>query len=192
MTSLDEEILHLLNHAGESAVADVIFVSFTLLGMLLVALLVAPLLWAFGRRESSFDLVVSVLITTVLVELIKLLVARERPFEALDGTVQTISFYGLAESSGYSFPSGHATRIFTVAAIVSLNVKYPVKALAFAIAAMVAISRVFLGLHWPTDILAGALLGIAAALAVARLLPGWKPYKSMRTWVVSSLSRIGG
>ncbi|OGS44273.1 MAG: hypothetical protein A3K76_07240, partial [Euryarchaeota archaeon RBG_13_57_23] len=180
LSQLDEDVLHLLNHAGESPLADVVFVVFTLLGMFTVTLMAAPFLWAKDKRDSAFDLVLSVIIVSVLVGLVKLAVIRDRPFESLDGAVQTISFYGLAETSGSSFPSGHAARIFAVATIISLNVRFPAKVASLAIAVMVALSRVFLGLHWPTDVLAGALLGILVAFALARLGPVWRPYSTFR------------
>ena len=190
LSQFDEEVLHLLNHAGESLLADAVFVAFTLLGMLTVSLMAAPFLWAKGKREPAIDLVLSVIIVSVLIGLVKLAVDRDRPFESLDGAVQTISFYGLAETSGSSFPSGHAARIFTVATIISLNVRFPVRIVAFAIAVVVALSRVFLGLHWPTDVMAGALLGILVAFAMARLGTFWRPYSAFRHRVVALLGRI--
>lgn len=66
-----------------------------------------------------------------------------------------------------SFPSGHATSAFAAAGVVALM--HPrLRAPVLALAGLVAVSRVYLGVHYPSDVLAGAALGIAiAATAVA-------------------------
>lgn len=64
-----------------------------------------------------------------------------------------------------SFPSGHATTAFAAAGVVALM--HPrLRAPALALAALVALSRVYLGVHHPSDVAAGALLGLALAVAV--------------------------
>jgi membrane-associated phospholipid phosphatase len=67
-----------------------------------------------------------------------------------------------------SFPSGHTAVIFAVATVVSLvwrRLAWP----AFAVAALVGLSRVLVGAHWPSDVLAGAWLGVAWTLWVRHL-----------------------
>ena len=69
-----------------------------------------------------------------------------------------------------SFPSGHATTAFAAAVIIALW--YPRAALpALALAMLVAVSRIFLGAHFPSDALAGALLGSGVVIVAYRLLP---------------------
>lgn len=190
MTHLDESILQFINHAGEWPSLDFVFVAFTVMGMLAVTLLAAPLIWARGKKDQAFDLVVSVLIVSLVVEILKVIVSRDRPFVALDGTVHTISYYGLAEASGPSFPSGHAARIFAAATTAVIGVRLPGKIVGFSLASMVALSRVYLGLHWPSDILAGAVLGVVFALIIALLGKRWEPYISARKRVVGGLARV--
>jgi undecaprenyl-diphosphatase len=70
----------------------------------------------------------------------------------------------------FSFPSGHATVSFACATVLALAVprlRWPL----FALAALVAWSRVYVGVHYPGDVLAGAVLGVAIATAL-RMLAG--------------------
>ena len=64
-----------------------------------------------------------------------------------------------------SFPSGHATVAFACATVLALAVPRLAPPL-FALAALVAWSRVYVGVHYPLDVLAGALLGVALGFAV--------------------------
>ena len=89
--------------------------------------------------------------------LVKLAVRRPRPI--LDG----LPPLGGAPSS-LSFPSAHATSSFAVATAMA-RVE-PVAAIAFVLAAALALGRPYLGMHYPSDVLAGALLGVALGLVV--------------------------
>jgi len=89
--------------------------------------------------------------------LVKLAVRRPRPI--LDG----LPPLGGAPSS-LSFPSAHATSSFAVAT--AMTRVEPVAAIAFVLAAALALGRPYLGMHYPSDVLAGALLGVALGLVV--------------------------
>ena len=70
----------------------------------------------------------------------------------------------------YSFPSGHATVSFACATVLALAVPR-LRVPLFVLAALIAWSRVYVGVHYPFDVLAGAALGIATAIAL-RMLAG--------------------
>ena len=89
--------------------------------------------------------------------MIKLAVRRPRP--VLEG----LPPLGGAPSS-LSFPSAHATSSFAVAT--AMTRVEPIAALAFILAAALALGRPYLGMHYPSDVLAGALLGVALGLIV--------------------------
>jgi membrane-associated phospholipid phosphatase len=91
-------------------------------------------------------------------ELLKWIVKRRRPY------VQNKKVIALEFAGGYSFPSGHTSSSFATAT--SLSVAYPkwyVIAPSFMWAASVSYSRMYLGVHYPSDVLSGAALGSASA-----------------------------
>ena len=91
--------------------------------------------------------------------LLKNAVCRERPFALFpDYTVLLIS-----PPSGFSFPSGHTCASFAAATVLSCQFKkrgIP----ALLLAGLIGFSRIFLFVHYPTDVLAGAILGAACGL----------------------------
>jgi membrane-associated phospholipid phosphatase len=94
----------------------------------------------------------------------------------------------VATATGYAFPSGHSTQVAAVTVTLAFLVSaatnsWPRKALACSIAVLVStvvgFSRVYLGVHWPTDVVAGLGLGGAwAALSFAAMFPGRLPVSS--------------
>jgi undecaprenyl-diphosphatase len=130
-------------------------------------LLVGAGWFADVRCRRVFPLVglaatVSFFAASALNALIKGVVERSRPPAAID--LQAL--IGVPGSS--SFPSGHAMTAFAAAgaiAVLAPRLRVP----ALALAALVAFSRVYLGVHFWLDVLAGAALGLAIGFAVARL-----------------------
>ena len=118
-----------------------------------------------NKVEMSLSIVVFVALTVLLADqisatLIKPLVGRLRPTHepSLVGQIQIVRGYvgGL-----YSFPSSHAANTFAVATFLSLLVHYwRMTMLCFLWAVMCSYSRVYLGVHYPSDILCGAVLGV--------------------------------
>ncbi len=95
---------------------------------------------------------------------IKMTVERRRPYEALAEADPL-----LRASVGNSFPSGHAATSFAGAIILGYLFHRALPGL-LALAALVAVSRVYVGVHYPLDVLAGAALGSVVALAVVAAL----------------------
>jgi undecaprenyl-diphosphatase len=92
--------------------------------------------------------------------------ARPRPFVAHPATVHML----LAHSRDASFPSDHAAAGFAVA-VVLFRQHVRLGWTALALAALMSFARVYVGDHYPGDVLAGAVIGAAVALALARIAP---------------------
>src|SRR5947199_8937597 len=76
----------------------------------------------------------------------------------------------VARPHTHSFPSGHATTSFACATVLGLLLP-PLRIPLFALAAAVAWSRVYVGVHYPLDVVAGAALGVGIGVTVIRVLP---------------------
>ena len=96
-----------------------------------------------------------------IVELIRLFWQRPRPFVENDVNL-------LLEYNGAAFPSGHAAFFFALSTVIY---HYNKKAgISFFIASfLISISRVFVGIHWPSDILTGAIVGIFSGWLILKI-----------------------
>lgn len=114
-----------------------------------------------------------------IVEAIRLFYDRPRPFEVLTDLPALASQgnFLLQHQGGGSFPSGHATFFFALAA--GITPYYPRTSIVFYVAAAaISISRVIGGIHWPSDIIAGALVGILTSIICRAFL---KKYRNPKT-----------
>lgn len=132
-----------------------------------IAVLIAVLYFAVDKKKAqqiTFTLSTSLLTTTF----IKDIVCRTRPFNS-NPNIQNFRLVG-----GYSFPSGHSTNSSAVYA--TIGIKFHDKkrrwltALCVAIPLLVALSRMYVGAHYPTDVITGLALGTAFAFLINWLL----------------------
>jgi undecaprenyl-diphosphatase len=166
---LDERLFRLLYGDGSPRALTLAMIALTVVGGGWGLTAFVPLLIA--QRTRRFALALGAVITTqsIVVWALKRAFTRVRPFRALD--LAPI----FDAPSDFSFPSGHAAGSFSVAAFVvvtlyarrrgpyatppAIRARAPLSALAIAAALSISISRVYLGVHYPSDVLAGAALG---------------------------------
>ncbi len=138
---------------------------------ILLLLIWIGLVWHGGTRGRTvaFLLIPLIALTDQLSShALKELFDRVRPCEALEG-VRAID--GCRHSP--SFPSSHAVNTFAAATLFAVFYRRWVTWVAFALAALVSCSRVYLGLHYPSDVAGGAIIGSACALALVWAYRRW-------------------
>ncbi len=185
----DASIFRALNLAGTNPVLDVLMSAFTDLALPYVLPLLAIPLWWIGRRELAVDFLGVLIVVIVITEILKYAFDRARPCEVL-ANVHTLVPNACALEIDPAFPSGHASRIFAVAAFLAIFFKWPVKVSGFALAIATGISRVYLGVHWPSDVIAGAVVGAVLAAAYVLVARRWDAYRRFRAWLVAAVARI--
>lgn len=138
----------------------------THLGGVSVSCGVCALFWLLpSGRSVAGALTTAVAASHLVVQLLKALIRRARPYQC----VPVWRWVG-RPLADHAFPSGHTTAAFATAGVLSAAV--PVAAIPlWSLAVLVGISRVYLGHHYPTDVLAGALIGaVSASLSTGFLL----------------------
>jgi undecaprenyl-diphosphatase len=140
------------------------------------------LVWR-GTKEVrwlvAFSVVTMIIADQLASGLFKELFGRVRPCHTLDSVNLLVNC-----GAGKSMPSGHATNAFAQAAFFWVSVRRYGWYL-FPFAAIVAMSRVFVGVHYPFDIIVGALLGGMVGVAVGWLNSALRRAKEKRSDVVS-------
>src|SRR3954451_13822588 len=183
---MDWSIVHALNSflAHHDAVEDPVAAYMRASEVLFLAMLVVAFVAVPGRARRGVQRAVvaaglSAGLALAIVKVLSTLVDRTRPFVAHPGGVHLFA----AHAADAGFPSDHATAAFAIAVAILLR-KRGWGIAALVAAAVLSVGRVALGVHYPSDVLAGAALGSAAALAL------WTPpLRSRIDWLADA---VGG
>jgi membrane-associated phospholipid phosphatase len=173
LDALDANLFLAVNHLPHTRFFNVLFYGFTLAFNGGVAWYIAMGIAALRNRRKVRDILWEVglplTITTMLVEYpIKTYFKRRRPF------ISIIQAIVIGKKPGtWSFPSGHSAAAFAGARLLSR--KFPrFGILRYAVAGMVAFSRIYLGDHYPGDVASGSLLGMLFANFFSWLVRLWR------------------
>lgn len=154
-----DQVVSLALHRLATPPLDLIMRAFTVIGSapLVLAVLLAVIVWSLRRRDrrAAGALLAVAAGTEGLNVVLKFAFHRPRP-----------SLWALVALHGYSFPSGHAMAAVAIYGMVAVVVarlqpglRKPVAVLAPLLVLLIGASRVYLGAHWPTDVLAGFAAG---------------------------------
>lgn len=144
----------------------------TQFGNVLFALLLIVVLTIFHKYRLALRVVLAAGLAYLASSILKLVVHRPRPPDFLTDIVsrEDLTF-------GFGFPSGHTALVVAVGLTILPHIPRRRRWIVFAVMAAVAISRIYLGVHAPLDIVGGVCIGILAALGVRsikRIVPSIK------------------
>jgi diacylglycerol kinase (ATP) len=135
---------------------DRLMLGLTRMGSAPTALGIGVIFYAASDRALSYEIVLGTVTLWLIVELVKFMSHRSRPFVRL-AEARIVGY----RAFGRSFPSGHSSEAFFMATLMAQHF-HPsawVAGLLYAFALAVGITRMYVGAHYPRDVLAGALLG---------------------------------
>lgn len=167
--NIDIAVFHFINSAIANSYFDSFFPFITNLNnwILVYVLMFGWLFLKGGKRGwiTASALAIAIFVTDhIVVDFIKEEVARLRPCHVLDYVRLLVPCGG-----GKSFPSAHAANNFAAAAVLSFSYS-KFKWVFYIIAFLIAFSRVYIGVHYPSDIIAGGIIGFAIGFIVISLL----------------------
>jgi len=162
----DKELFYLINRRTNCKILDVFMRNITNLGSVtfnISLIIIFTLLKNLMTDGVGFKLAASLFLNQLLVQSTKRIVNRPRPYKALTDS-KTIN----PPKCKYSFPSGHTSASFTTAFL--LGNLFPLYAPSLiVIASLVGISRIYLGVHYPTDVFVGVFIAYISVLFTALL-----------------------
>ena len=165
LISLDNNILLYLQENIRNPVLDALLIPFTLSNNsgIVCFIIIALFLYFKKLRKVGILMGVSLAIEFIITNVvIKNWVARIRPYELIDGLTLLVG-----KATDYSFPSGHTGSAFALAVVVFMLMPRKYGIIALLLAFLMGFSRLYVGIHYPSDVLAGMVLGaITSIIAV--------------------------
>lgn len=167
LVQLDGDILLFIQQYLRNDFLTPIFKFITSLGnygwfwIVLSLMLLVPRKTRWIGITALIALIIGTLITNVI---LKNMVARIRPYEVVDGLVLLVE-----KQKDFSFPSGHSCASFAAAMVYYRMLPRRWGIPAVVLAALISFSRLYVGVHYPTDVLAGIMIGCFAAWAACKI-----------------------
>jgi undecaprenyl-diphosphatase len=164
LVQFDTALFLFCNHAIANPVFDAIFTTITNGRFWIIPGIAAALLFLYFKRKTAVTVIALMLVTVsvsdpVCNRIVKPLVPRMRPCNEnvhIDG-----ARFLIGRKGSRSFPSSHAMNMFAQAMLLTLLYRRKrVGIIAFSFAAVIGFSRIYVGVHYPFDVLGGAVFGV--------------------------------
>lgn len=159
----DDFFIILINVKMKNKFFDYFMYRVTNLGGAIFTSILSLMIIVFGSHKIRFmgiEAIVALTISQAIVQILKRGFGRERPYKM----VENINTFRI-ELKDYSFPSGHTTASFCMAATLSLNMP-KLSIVLYILASIIGISRIYLAVHYPTDVVVGIILGVSSSMLV--------------------------
>lgn len=133
----------------------------------LIILLLVTIYWCFNKKKG-FITFSSLLLSLLSMQTLKAIFRAPRPFQVYPDLIEADR---VKTATGYSFPSGHSTAASSFySSIAKLYKNKAVRVLCIILIVAVPLSRLYLGVHWPVDVITGTLIGLGITLLLTNAL----------------------
>ncbi len=170
------DFFHRLHDSAAGGFLDVFFNAITTLGHDGIALIIISLILMLFKktRKAGSAMLAGIIVGAIFTNLtIKPLVSRPRPYTHLDSPVyQWWLNAGAQVESDHSFPSGHTTSAMAMVTGLFCVTNKKISWLAFLFAIFMGMSRIYLCVHYPTDVIGGLIIGAIGGI-IGGLLVNW-------------------
>lgn len=183
--SWNEDLFRFINQDMANPGLDVFFSILIILGTVYVWLVFVPALWWKGKKNEAVDLFFLILLVLLVTTLLKFLFAAPRPEDIREVPIPVPGYFGF---DVYSFPSNHASRAFACALFLSFKFRKWTVPL-FVYAFLIGLAKIYVGAHYPGDIIAGAAIGIIFGL-IFRYSGRYPFYVEKRNRLVSGIESL--
>jgi undecaprenyl-diphosphatase len=164
ITHWDASVLLHISPSLVNPLFSMLFGLITHLGNVLAGVALCLLLYAFGYRREALLALIAIVLGTIVGLPLKVLIMRPRPHSTLSAVIT------LENGVGPSFPSGHSIMIFSLSTVLS-NGRGKEALSLYALAVTVAFSRIYLGVHYPLDVIVGSMIGWISGKLTLRYEP---------------------
>ncbi len=175
---LDYAVLDFIQDVLSSPFMDKIMVFLTTLGDhgIIWIIICAILLISPKTRYIGFIALFALLFSLIINDnILKNVIRRDRPFIGLNHINLLID-----EPTSFSFPSGHTSSSFAAAFVFGKYFKKPYAILTYVLASLIAFSRIYLYVHFTSDIIAGILMGFICSMLAILLFNHYKTFQERR------------
>lgn len=162
------DLFYFINSTLDNPFLDVLMTFITNFGSLFAGFLFCLILFIFGgvkAKKVAILGIIALFLTNFAVAILKLGIAEPRPFVTLSHVDLLVN-----PTDRYSFPSSHAASSFAISTIIGLKYYFNIKGKKFRLiyplmifALLISFSRIYVGVHYPFDVLIGAVIGIIFA-----------------------------
>lgn len=168
---INVDLFNFINHNLQNPVLDILMPFYTnfgcfeaMLTFCIVAIIISVAMKNKKARQIACLCLISLLVADLIVLILKHIVAEPRPFVTLDNVRLLV-----VENDPYSFPSGHSSSTFAV--LSTLIFKFRNKLLTVVLlffALLMGFSRIYVGVHYPFDVLFGLIFGVLSAYIITK------------------------